>query len=107
MNRLANKVALITGAGRGIGAAIALAFAREGAAVVLAELDIETAQRTARDIEAACKASGAGSANGASAASAHAAGAKVLAVQTDVTQSASVQHAVREAEKAFGAVDIL
>jgi NAD(P)-dependent dehydrogenase (short-subunit alcohol dehydrogenase family) len=51
MNRLANKVALITGAGRGIGAAIALAFAREGAAVVLAELDIETAQRTARDIE--------------------------------------------------------
>ena len=44
MNRLAGKVALITGAGRGIGAAIALAFAREGAAVVLAELDIETAR---------------------------------------------------------------
>ena len=57
MNRLANKVALITGAGRGIGAAIALAFAREGAAVVLAELDIETARRTAQDIEAACRAS--------------------------------------------------
>ena len=52
MNRLANKVALITGAGRGIGAAIALAFAREGAAVVLAELDIEMAQRTAREIAA-------------------------------------------------------
>ncbi|WP_297356329.1 SDR family NAD(P)-dependent oxidoreductase, partial [Paraburkholderia sp.] len=108
MNRLANKVALITGAGRGIGAAIALAFAREGAAVVLAELDIETAQRTARDIEAACKATGAGSANGASAAHGPAAtSAKVLAVQTDVTQSASVQHAVREAESTFGAVDVL
>jgi NAD(P)-dependent dehydrogenase (short-subunit alcohol dehydrogenase family) len=100
MNRLANKVALITGAGRGIGAAIALAFAREGAAVVLAELDIETAQRTARDIEAACRATGAGSANGANGASAVSGPAatscaKVLAVQTDVTQSASVQHAVQ------------
>jgi NAD(P)-dependent dehydrogenase (short-subunit alcohol dehydrogenase family) len=89
MNRLANKVALITGAGRGIGAAIAHAFAREGAAVVLAELDLEMAQRTAREIEGA-----AGS-------------TKVLAVQTDVTQSASVQHAVSEAERAFGAVDVL
>jgi len=118
MNRLANKVALITGAGRGIGAAIALAFAREGAAVVLAELDIETAQRTAQDIEAACRASstqgtqaanGTNGTNGASAptGSAAAGAAKVLAVQTDVTQSASVQHAVREAEHAFGAVDVL
>ena len=118
MNRLANKVALITGAGRGIGAAIALAFAREGAAVVLAELDIETAQRTAQDIEAACRASstqgtqaakGTNGTNGASAptGSAAAGAAKVLAVQTDVTQSASVQHAVREAERAFGAVDVL
>jgi NAD(P)-dependent dehydrogenase (short-subunit alcohol dehydrogenase family) len=106
MNRLANKVALITGAGRGIGAAIALAFAREGAAVVLAELDIETAQQTARDIEAACKAGGAGSANAASG-SAAASGAKVLAVQTDVTQSVSVQQAVREAGQAFGPVDVL
>jgi NAD(P)-dependent dehydrogenase (short-subunit alcohol dehydrogenase family) len=118
MNRLANKVALITGAGRGIGAAIALAFAREGAAVVLAELDIETARRTAQDIEAACRASstqgtqaakGTNGTNGASAptGSAAAGAAKVLAVQTDVTQSASVQHAVREAERAFGAVDVL
>jgi NAD(P)-dependent dehydrogenase (short-subunit alcohol dehydrogenase family) len=89
MNRLANKVALITGAGRGIGAAIALAFAREGAAVVLAELDLDMAQRTAQAIAAALHA------------------AKVLAVQTDVTQFASVQHAVREAEREFGAVDVL
>ncbi|RDK04740.1 SDR family oxidoreductase [Paraburkholderia lacunae] len=88
MNRLADKTALITGAGRGIGAAIALAFAREGAAVVLAELDIETARRTAEQIEAQT-------------------GARVLAVHTDVTQSASVQHAVSEAERAFGALDVL
>ena len=88
MKRLADKVTLITGAGRGIGAAIAFAFAREGAAVVLAELDIETAQQTAQQIKAQT-------------------GARVLAVQTDVTQSASVQHAVSEGEQAFGAVDVL
>ena len=88
MKRLADKVTLITGAGRGIGAAIAFAFAREGAAVVLAELDIETAQQTAEQIKVQT-------------------GARVLAVQTDVTQSASVQHAVSEGEQAFGAVDVL
>jgi NAD(P)-dependent dehydrogenase (short-subunit alcohol dehydrogenase family) len=89
MNRLADKVALITGAGRGIGAAIAHAFAREGAALVLAELDIGAARRTAQEIERA------------------AGGARVLAVQTDVTQAASVRHAVSEAERAFGPLDVL
>jgi NAD(P)-dependent dehydrogenase (short-subunit alcohol dehydrogenase family) len=88
MKRLAGKAAMITGAGRGIGAAIALAFAREGASVVLAELDIDTARRTASHINAQT-------------------GARVLAVRTDVTQSASVQQAVREAEQAFGALDAL
>ena len=111
MNRLANKVALITGAGRGIGAAIALAFAREGAAVVLAELDLEMAQRTAREIEAVLDAGGMSGAaatvgTGGDASDGKSA-ARVLAVQTDVTQSASVQCAVSEAERAFGAVDVL
>ncbi|WP_322010266.1 SDR family oxidoreductase [Paraburkholderia sp. J12] len=89
MNRLAGKVALVTGAGRGIGAAIARAFAAEGAAVVLAELDGETAQGTAREIAAQHEA------------------AKLLAVQTDVTQAASVRAAVDEAARAFGPVDVL
>ncbi|RKE34286.1 NAD(P)-dependent dehydrogenase (short-subunit alcohol dehydrogenase family) [Paraburkholderia sp. BL23I1N1] len=104
MKRLADKVALITGAGRGIGAAIAFAFAREGAVVVLAELDIEMAERTAREIRAALEASaGVDDTRGAHGSSE----AKVLAVQTDVTQSASVQHAVSEAERTFGALDVL
>ncbi|HEY2021388.1 SDR family oxidoreductase [Paraburkholderia sp.] len=88
MNRLAGKAALITGAGRGIGAAIALAFAREGAALVLAELDIDSARRTAAQIEKET-------------------GARVLAIETDVTQAASVRQAVSEGERAFGALDVL
>ncbi|KIG05814.1 3-oxoacyl-(acyl-carrier-protein) reductase [Burkholderia sp. MR1] len=88
MNRLAGKVAIVTGAGRGIGAAIALAFAREGASVALAELDIETAQATAQRITQET-------------------GAKnVLAVRTDVTQSASVKEAVAQTESAFGPLDV-
>jgi NAD(P)-dependent dehydrogenase (short-subunit alcohol dehydrogenase family) len=90
VNRLAGKVALVTGAGRGIGAAIAHAFAGEGASVVLAELDGDTARASAREIEAA-----------------HGLNAQVLAVETDVTRPDSVRAAVAEAERAFGAIDVL
>ncbi|RKP51143.1 SDR family oxidoreductase [Trinickia fusca] len=89
MNRLAGKVALVTGAGRGIGAAIAKAFACEGAALVLAELDEQAGRQVAAEIEAQTR------------------GARVLAVRTDVTQAASVHAAVEAAEQRFGALDVL
>ncbi|CAN7212567.1 SDR family oxidoreductase [Trinickia sp. LjRoot230] len=89
MNRLTGKVALVTGAGRGIGAAIAHAFAREGAAVVLAELDMQTAQATCHEITTQCP------------------DARVTAVRTDVTSATSVREAVVDAERLFGPLDVL
>ncbi len=86
MNRLSGKVAFVTGAGRGIGAAIAHAFAAEGAAVVLAELDGETARATAREI-----------------ARQHGDAVQVLAHETDVTQPDSVRAAWVDAFFATGA----
>ena len=85
--RLAGKVALITGAGAGIGQATAELFAREGAAVVVVDRDAQTAQETAALI--------AGS------------GGKAIAVTADVSQSASVQAMFGETIAAFGKLNIL
>jgi NAD(P)-dependent dehydrogenase (short-subunit alcohol dehydrogenase family) len=84
---LAERVALVTGAGAGIGRAIARAFAAEGAAVVLAERDPETAQAAADEIAAA--------------------GGRAMALPTDVRDSDQVAHVVRATCDRFGGLDIL
>lgn len=85
--RLKDKVALITGAGAGIGRACATLFAREGASVVIAEYDAVTGEAAAREVQAA--------------------GGKATFVQTDVTKPDSVSNAVERAVEEFGGLDIL
>jgi D-sorbitol dehydrogenase (acceptor) len=85
--KLAGKVAIVTGAGSGMGKAIAEAYAREGAQVVVADLNHEAAQAAADEI--------AGS-NG-----------EVIAVQTDVRDQAQAQAMVDAAVQQFGGIDIL
>jgi len=84
MNRLDGKAALITGAARGIGAAFAQAYAREGARVAIADIDIARARATAAEI-----------------------GEAAIAVEMDVTQQDSIDAGVAEAVQAFGGIDIL
>jgi 3-oxoacyl-[acyl-carrier protein] reductase len=81
------KVALVTGAARGIGEAIALTLAREGADVVVTDVDLEGAQRVAQEIERL--------------------GRKARAIQADVSQREAVKQLVSEAVSLFGTVDIL
>ncbi len=87
MGRLDGKVAVVTGGGRGIGQGIVRVLAREGAAVVIADIDLDTAERTAAEIRGA--------------------GGKALVTRVDVTDPASVAAGVNAAIGGFGRVDIL
>lgn len=82
--RLQNKVAIITGAGRGIGQATAVLFAAEGASVVVADVELEIAQAAADEI-----------------------GEKAFAVQVNVTDRASVEAMVQAVVAKYGRIDIL
>ena len=82
MTRLAGKTALITGAARGIGTAFAQAYIREGARVVIADIDIDRARDTAQAIGA-------------------------QAVRMDVSDVTSITGAVAEAAEILGQIDIL
>jgi NAD(P)-dependent dehydrogenase (short-subunit alcohol dehydrogenase family) len=85
--RLEGKVAVVTGAGQGIGAAIARCFAREGASVVVAEINPETGAAIAAELTAA--------------------GGQALFVQTDVADPGSVAAMSEAARAAFPPPDIL
>ena len=85
--RFDGKVALVTGAARGIGQAIALALAREGADVVVADVDLERARQIAQEIEGL--------------------GRQARAVAADVSDRKAVQRLVSEALSLSRRVDIL
>jgi 3-oxoacyl-[acyl-carrier protein] reductase len=87
MGKLSGKMALVTGGGRGIGRAIALAFAREGAGVAVLDLRQELAERTAKDVAGL--------------------GTTSLAVTADVGEEAPVKAAIAQVESFFGRIDIL
>jgi NAD(P)-dependent dehydrogenase (short-subunit alcohol dehydrogenase family) len=85
--RLRDKVAIVTGSGRGIGREIARRFAEEGARVVVADIDTANAETTVREI------------NGA--------GHIALAVHVDITRSEQLQNMVAETVGHFSRIDIL
>jgi len=85
--KLDNKIAIVTGARRGIGRAIALALAKEGANIVVSDISQEECQKVVTEIEGL--------------------GRRGLAIKCDVTSMAEVEDMVRRTVAEFGRVDIL
>lgn len=83
----AGKRVLVTGAGDGLGKGIARRFAREGASVLIAEVNIEAGERATNEIKAA--------------------GGNAVFVETDVSSKASVEASVAAIEAQFGGIDVL
>ncbi len=87
VGRLEGKVAVVTGAGRGIGRGIAVRFAREGAAIAVVDLRGDLAEATAEEIKGN--------------------GGKAIGIQADVALSDEVDRFVGKAVDYFGRIDIL
>src|SRR5437588_9880450 len=87
MGRLEGRVALITGAGRGIGAATALRMAEEGAQVVLADIDTEGCKQVSAELDRL--------------------GSEGLVVPCNVADSAMVQEAIDKAAKHIVRMDMI
>ena len=83
-DRLAGKVALITGGGSGIGAATARRFVEEGAQVVVADLNVDSAEAIASEL-----------------------GGKTIGVAIDVVDRASIRTAIERTVAEFGGLDVL
>jgi meso-butanediol dehydrogenase/(S,S)-butanediol dehydrogenase/diacetyl reductase len=85
--RLENKTAVVTGAGQGIGKGIALALAREGANVVISDINLKEATKVVREIEEL--------------------GRKSFAVKTDVTSKKEVDDLIKKTMETFSSLDIM
>ena len=87
MGMLDGKKGVVTGGGSGLGRANSLGLAAQGAEIAVADLNLETAQKTVSDIEAA--------------------GGRGIAIQADVSQGSDVQSLVDRAVQAMGRLDLL
>jgi 3-oxoacyl-[acyl-carrier protein] reductase len=84
---LQDRVALVTGGGRGIGKGIAMRIAEAGADIIIGDIDRDSAEQTAQELSADCE--------------------RAVAVQVDVTKKKSIDAAVKQVLEEFKKIDIL